>query len=161
MVTIRLETHVDAPTERVFDLARSVDLRRESSEASGTPVAGAVTGLPDPGESTVWRVPLLGKRFELTTKVSAYSRPTHFRLTMTDGPLQTLVHDHFFAFEDADDPEEGTVLRDVLTFESPLGPVGQVFDRAVERRFSTVLEERNAFLKRVAEGDDWRRYLDE
>ncbi|MWG34871.1 SRPBCC family protein [Halomarina oriensis] len=161
MVTIRLETHVDAPTERVFDLARSVDVRRTAAGSGVAPIAGAVAGLSEPGESTVWRVSLLGKRFELTTKVTAYSRPNHFRWTMTDGPMETFVHDHFFGFEDADDPEDGTVLRDVLTFETPLGPVGRVFDRAAEQRFTSILEERNAFVKRVAESDEWTQYVAE
>lgn len=161
MVTIRLETHVDAPTERVFDLARSVDLRRAAADSDLLPVAGVVAGLSEPGESTVWRFLLFGKRFELTTKVTAYSRPTHFRLTMTDGPLERYVHDQFFVFEDADDPAEGTIVRDVLSFESPLGPVGRLFDRAAERRFTTVLTEHNGFIKRVAESDEWRRYVEE
>ncbi|MFC5971272.1 SRPBCC family protein [Halomarina salina] len=160
MVTIRAETHVDAPTERVFDLARSIDLQHETSSEGTRPVAGAVSGLATPGESTVWQVPLLGKRFELTTKVSAFSRPNHFRQTMKEGPLDTFVHDHFFAFED-EDAVDGTMLRDVVTFASPLGPVGRVFDRAVERRFTRVLRERNEFIKRVAEGDEWRRYIEE
>ena len=159
MVTIRRETHIDAPTERVFDLSRSIDLQRDATNVSGRPVAGAVGGLAEPGESTLWHVSWFGKRFELTTKVTAYSRPNHFRQTMTDGPLSTYVHDHFFAFED-ETPVEGTVLRDVLTFESPLGPVGHLLDRTVESRFETFLSRRDEFIKRVAESDEWRQYLD-
>jgi ligand-binding SRPBCC domain-containing protein len=161
MVTIRRETHIDAPTERVFDLARSVDLQREASTLAARPVAGAVSDLSAPGESTRWRVSVFGKRFELTTKVTAYSRPNHFRRTMTDGPLESLVHDYFFAFEDADDPEEGTVLRDVFTFRSPFGVAGAAVDPIVERWADAYLEERDARIKRVAESDDWKRYLEE
>ena len=160
MVTIRLETHVDAPTERVFDLARSVDLQRESSPTP-RPIAGAVDGLSAPGESTVWDVGLFGKRFERTTKVTAFSRPTYFRRTMTDGPLAEFVHDHFFTFEDTDDPEDGTVLRDVLTFRAPLGPASRLVDRPLRQQLTNVLTDRNDRIRRVAESDEWRRYLGE
>lgn len=160
MVTIRRETHIDAPTERVFDLARSIDIQRAATTVVGRPVAGAAAGLAQPGESTLWQASWLGKRVELTTKVTAYSRPNHFRQTMTDGPLSTYVHDHFFAFED-ETPVEGTVLRDVLTFESPLGPAGHLVDRVLEPRFAAFLSQRDEFIKRVAESDEWRRYLDE
>jgi ligand-binding SRPBCC domain-containing protein len=160
MVTIRRETHIDAPTERVFDLARSVDLQREMS-APDRPIAGTVAGLATPGESTVWELRPFGRRFELTTKVTAYSRPTHFRRTMRSGPLDRFVHDQFSAFEDADDPDGETVLRDVLTVELPFGPVGDLFEPVVERRLGARLDERNDRLRRVAENDEWARYVED
>jgi hypothetical protein len=46
VITIRLSTAVAAPPERVFDLARSIDLHTRSLEWTGEePVAGRMSGL--------------------------------------------------------------------------------------------------------------------
>jgi ligand-binding SRPBCC domain-containing protein len=163
MPTIRLATHVDAPTERVFDLARSVDLQQETLRLQGRPIAGLTGGLSGPGEKTVWRSSLLGKRLDITTKVTAYSRPHHFRRTLVEGPFQRLIHDYFFVFEDRDDPEEGTVMREVFTYESPYGPLGRVVDSALRDRMEAMLVERAGRIREVAESDreEWRSYLND
>ena len=161
MPTIRRTTRFDAPTDRVFDLARSVDLLREMLGRRATPIAGDTGGLSTLGASTVWRTTVLGRRVEFTTRVTAYSRPHHFRLTVTGGPLEGLIHDHFFAF-DADEPtdEDGATLRDVLTFEAPYGPLGRVVDGVLEDRVEGLLDDRAVRLREVAEGEEWRRYLE-
>ncbi|WP_254536720.1 SRPBCC family protein [Halomarina litorea] len=161
MPTIRLVTHVDAPTERVFDLARSVDLQYETLRLDARPVAGLTGGLGAPGEKTVWRASVFGKRVDLTTKVTAYSRPHHFRRTLVRGPFDRLIHDYFFVFEDQDDPEDGTVMREVFTYESPYGPLGRVVDSILRERLEGMLAARADRIREVAESEDgeWRRYL--
>jgi ligand-binding SRPBCC domain-containing protein len=160
MPTIRHATRFDAPTERVFDLARSVDLLGETLGRRVTPIAGDTGGLSARGTSTVWRTSVLGTRVEFTTRVTAYSRPHHFRQTMTAGPFERLIHDYFFAFE-TDEIHE-TVLRDVLTYESPYGPLGRVVDRTLEDRIEALLAARGARLREIAESEssEWQRYVD-
>jgi hypothetical protein len=56
MVTIRLSTPIDAPPERVFDLARSIDQHTRSLDWTGEePVAGRMSGLIGLGETVAWR----------------------------------------------------------------------------------------------------------
>lgn len=159
MPTIRLATHVDAPTERVFDLARSVDLREETLRPLGRPVAGLTGGLCDPGETTVWRASVLGTRVDFTTKVTVYSRPHHFRSTLVGAPFERLIHDYFFVFEDRADPADGTTVREVFTYESGYGPLGRVLDAALRERFEGMLAARAARLREVAESEEWRAYV--
>jgi hypothetical protein len=76
MVTIRLSTPIDAPPERVFDLARSIDLHTRSLDWTGEePVAGRMSGLIGLGETVAWQARHLGVRRRLTSRIRAYDRP--------------------------------------------------------------------------------------
>jgi ligand-binding SRPBCC domain-containing protein len=58
-------------------------------------------------------------------------------------------------------PDGGTVLRDELRFAAPLGILGRIAERLVLRRYMTrFLQTRNAVLKRVAESEEWRQFMD-
>ena len=55
MPKITLKTMIDAPIERVFDLARSIDLHRDSmKETDERAVAGKTSGLIELGETVTW-----------------------------------------------------------------------------------------------------------
>jgi hypothetical protein len=157
MPTVRSATRVDAPAPRTFDLARSVDLQRETLPFAGRPIAGRTAGLGDPGERTVWRPATLGARFDCTTKVTVYSRPHHFRWVQVEGPFAHLVHDYFFGVGDRSSAD-GTTVREVLTYDLP-GPVGGFLAGALRGRADGALATRTARLRAVAESDEWRRYL--
>lgn len=159
LATIALSTHIAAPRERCFDLARSVELHVRSTAATGErAVAGKTAGLLALGDEITWRARHLGVRQSLSGRITAYDRPRHFQDTMLRGAFARLRHDHFF---DAAPDGGGTVMRDVLDFAAPLGPLGWLAERlfltAYLRRF---LQARNRELKAVAESDDeWARYI--
>lgn len=156
MVTLELTTFIAAPLERVFDLARSIDLHRVSMEHTREEaIAGRTSGLIGLGETVTWRARHLGVRQRLTVRITGYERPRWFRDEMVRGAFATMVHDHHFAAVDG-----GTEMRDVFRFSAPLGPLGRLVERLVLRGYMTrVLESRNAAIQRVAEGDDWRDLL--
>lgn len=157
MITIRLSTHIAAPRERVFDLARSIDLHTRSLDWTGEePVAGRMSGLIGLGETVTWRARHLGVRQRLTSRISAYERPAYFQDVMVRGAFAWMEHDHWF---DAT-PDGGTVLRDDFRFAAPLGILGRVVEALVLRRYMTrFLERRNAVIRRVAESEEWREFL--
>jgi len=157
MPTIELSTLVHAPRERLFDLARSIDAHQDST--GGTEeraVAGVTSGLISLGEEVTWEARHFGVRQRLSVRVTMFDRPSRFQDVMIAGAFKRMVHDHEFV-EQAD----GTVMRDRFEFASPLGVLGWMADRlfltAYLRRFLT---RRNAVLKRLAEGTEWRRYLE-
>ena len=157
MPIIDLTTPINAPIERVFDLARSIDLHTRSLDWTGEePVAGRMSGLIGPGETVTWRAWHLGVRQRLTSRISAYDRPAYFQDVMVRGAFAWMEHDHWFdAAEDG-----GTVLRDDFRFAAPLGVLGRIAETLVLRRYMTrFLERRNAVIKRVAESEEWRHYL--
>jgi len=91
----------------------------------------------------------LGVRQTLTSRITAFDRPQHFRDSMVRGAFRRFDHDHFFAA-----CGDATEMRDVFDFESPLGPLGRLVDTLVlERYLRRFLETRNAEIKRVAESE--------
>lgn len=156
MVEIELVTFIAAPRERVFDLARSIDLHQRSTERTREQaVGGRMSGLIELGETVTWRARHLGVTQHLTSRISGYDRPGWFQDEMVRGAFASMVHDHWF-----DESDGGTVLRDSFRFAAPLGPLGKIAEALVLRRYMTrFLQARNAVIKEIAESAEWRRYL--
>jgi ligand-binding SRPBCC domain-containing protein len=141
---IELETRIDAPPERCFDLSRSVELHLEAAAATGErAVDGVTSGLLGADDTVTWEARHLGRRWRLTVRITAYDRPRSFRDEQVRGPFRRFVHDHLF-----EPAGGGTRMRDVLEFASGL----PLFDRLVLaphlRRF---LLRRNELIRRTAE----------
>jgi len=98
MPVIELSTLILAPSERVFDLARSIDAHQDST--SGTEeraIAGVTKGLIGLNDEVTWEARHLGVRQRLTVRVTAFERPRHFQDAMVSGAFKRMVHDHEFA----------------------------------------------------------------
>ena len=156
MPVIDLSTVIRAPRERVFDLARSIDAHQDST--GGTEeraIAGVTRGLIGLDQEVTWEARHFGIRQRLTVRVTFFDRPARFQDAMISGAFKKMVHDHEFA-----EHPEGTSMRDRFEFHSPLGILGALADRlfltSYMRRFLIRL---NEVLKRLAESDEWRRYV--
>ena len=156
MPVIELSTQIAAPVDRVFDLARSIDLHVASTGKSGErAVAGVTSGLIGLGQEVTWSARHLGVRQRLTVRITAFDRPTYFADTMLRGAFRRMDHQHHF-----EPTADGTLMRDVFTFESPLGPLGRVADWLFLKRYMrSFLVDRNLVLKATAESTVWQRYL--
>lgn len=157
MPVIELSTLIAAPIERVFDLARSIDLHTASTAATGErAVAGVTSGLIGSGEQVTWRARHFGVWQSLTSRIEIFERPSHFRDSMVRGAFRRFDHDHFF-----EPCAEGTRMRDVFDYASPLGILGRLADGLfLERYMRALLSERNRVIKEVAESQDaWRQYV--
>lgn len=156
MPAIRLETSINAPIERVFDLARSIDLHVESMRGSQErPVDGVVTGLIELGETVTWEAVHFGIRQRLTSKITISDRPRHLQDVMVRGAFAGFTHDHFFSEADGI-----TLMKDTFDFRSPLWLLGSLADILFLKRYMTaLLAERNRHIKHAAEGDGWQRFV--
>lgn len=157
MPVIKLETKINAPVERVFDLARSIDLHKDSmSKYDERAVAGKTSGLIEMNETVTWEATHFGVRQRLTSKITAFDRPKYFRDSMVSGAFKRFDHDHFF-----EETNGGTLIKDAFDFDSPLGILGTIADFLfVESHLREMLEERNELIKRIAESEDWRKFLE-
>lgn len=157
MSILRLSTGIRAPIERCFDLARSVDVHVASTAGTEERVVGGVMrGLMELGDEVTWRARHLGVQQQLTSRITAFRRPSYFRDSMVKGAFRRFDHDHRFEHDGG-----VTTMIDVFDFDAPLGVLGALADRlflaAYMRRF---LEERAQVIRRVAESDEWRRYIE-
>ncbi len=92
MALIRLETYINAPIERCFDLSLSVDLHRYSvAHTHERPVAGVTSGVMKLGDTVTWEAVHFGIKQHLTSKITAYERPYRFTDEMVRGAFQELI----------------------------------------------------------------------
>jgi ligand-binding SRPBCC domain-containing protein len=148
MPVITILTTVRATPERCFDASRDLDLHLESMGHTGErAVGGKTSGLIELGEQVTWEGRHFGILQRFTSRITAYDRPRYFQDSMIKGAFHSFVHDHYF------EPSlDGTVMRDVLTFHSPLGPLGALVDRLVMSKYlKRMLTRRNDVLKAVIE----------
>jgi len=157
MPTIHLTTFVAAPAQRVFDLARSIDLHRRSmSHTQEEAIAGTTSGLIGLNETVTWKAKHLRRVRVLKSKITAMDPPLSFTDEMVDGDFKSLRHEHHFKRID-----NGTLLIDIFTYEAPYGSLGRLADRLFLTRYmKTLLETRNKTIKDYAESEKWKFILD-
>lgn len=148
MPIITIVTAIRASVERCFDASRDLDLHLESMGHTGErAVGGKTSGLIELGEQVTWEGRHFGIRQRFTSKITSYDRPHYFQDSMIKGAFHSFVHDHYF-----EPSADGTLMKDVLTFHSPLGPLGALVDRLVMSGYlKKMLMKRNEVLKAVIE----------
>jgi len=157
METLRLGTWIDAPVERCFLLSLSVDLHVASARSTrGEPVAESGHVMIGEGETLTFRGRHFGVRWRHTSLIETLRPHTYYRDVMIAGPFQHFEHDHHFAAMD-----DGTRMRDEVRFSARWGFLGRLACRTfLRQRLKMFLMERNAMIKRLAESDDWKKYLE-
>ncbi len=157
MPLIELTTRIAAPRERVFDLARSIDLHLASTAQTGErAVGGVISGLIGPDEEVTWRARHFGVVQHLTSRITRFDRPRHFRDSMVRGAFKRFDHDHIF-----EEAGGATLMIDRFDFTTPLGVLGRIADSVFLRRYlEKFLETRNKAIRRAAESEAWRKFLE-
>ena len=153
MPIIELKTDIAAPIEICFDLARSIDFHQLSiGSTRERAVAGVTTGLIGLGETVTWEATHFGIRQRLTSTITAYDRPHHFRDEMVKGAFSYIRHDHFF-----EEKNGLTTMTDRFDFGSPLGILGRLADRLVLVNYlRKFINHRNGLIKQYAESAEWK-----
>lgn len=156
MPLIELETHIDAPMERVFDLARSIDAHMASTGGSNEKaVAGRASGLVENGVMVTWEARHFGIRQRLSVRVTKFDRPHLFEDEMIAGAFASMKHAHKFAAAGG-----GTLMKDEFRFSAPFGILGRMAEGLFLTGYmKSFLVKRAAELKDMAESGEWRRYL--
>ena len=156
MPTIHLTTFISAPIDRVFDLARSIDLHKRSmAHTKEEPVAGTTSGLINLNETVTWKAKHLGKTRFLKSKITALEKPFLFSDEMAEGDFKSLLHQHHFK-----QVENGTIMIDIMDFEVPYGSFGRLFSKFYLTSYlRRLLEQRNQVIREYAETDKWKHVL--
>ncbi len=153
--TIGDTMHVNAPIERCFLLSTNIDLVAKTLRMK--PLSGRMSGLIGLDEEVLWAGWKFGLPQMHESKITAYERPGHFQDTMLRGRFRFYQHDHFFS-------EIGghTLLQDKVRFSLPLGFAGTlVAEYVMVPYIAKLIRKRFFLLKRLAEGDGWKKYLPE
>lgn len=150
MPKIKLKTIIHADIEICFDLARSIDLHSISTaKTDEKAVDGKMKGLIELNEFVTWEATHFGVRQKLTSIITAFERPFHFRDEQQKGIFKRIYHDHYFQ-----KLENGVLMTDEFTYEAPFGILGELVEKLVLTKYLTkFLKERNQMIKEYAESD--------
>jgi len=142
--------------ERVFNLSRSINLHKISTEGTNEEAIGGITnGLINLNETVTWQAKHLFKKRQHTSKITAMHSPDHFVDEMTQGDFKSFKHQHFFKAVD-----NGTIVIDILEFETPYGAFGKFFNTIYLKKYlEKFLTKRNAVIKEYAETGKWKAIL--
>ncbi|NYF53938.1 SRPBCC family protein [Tunturiibacter gelidoferens] len=159
MIKLEETTVIDAPIQRCFDLARSVEVHLIANVHSGEQAlaVGEITsGLAGLGQQVTWRAKHFGIWHNLTSETTALEPPSHFRVTMIQGIFRSMQADHLFRTL----PSGETEMKDIFAIAAPLPFLGPLAEALFLRGYMLALvRERNAVIKQIAESSDWRHYL--
>lgn len=156
MPSISLVTKIKAPSEVCFDLCRSIDLHKISTEHTNEEaVGGVIAGLIDLGETVTWRAKHFGIYQNLTSLITEFERPVLFVDELEKGAFKHFRHVHYF--ETAGDE---TIMRDVFDYQSPFGLLGRLVDFLfLEKYMTNLLLKRNQTIKSFAENGRWKEVV--
>jgi ligand-binding SRPBCC domain-containing protein len=97
MPTINLTTKIKSDIKICFNLSRSIDLHKISTaETNETAIHGRTSGQIAMGEFVTWQATHFGIRQKLTSKITAFDEPNHFRDEQLKGAFKFIIHDHYF-----------------------------------------------------------------
>ena len=156
MPLIHLTTFIAAPAGRVFDLSRSINLHKISTaHTSEQAVAGVTSGLINAGETVTWQAKHLFRTRRLTSRITAMQSPSFFTDEMVQGDFKSFSHEHHFK-----QVANGTIMIDLVRFESPYGKIGALFNKIyLQQYLRRLMEKRNATIREYAETLKWKTIL--
>ena len=147
MPIIRIETFFKAPPNKIFDLCLDMDVQQVGMPDYREEAIGGVTkGLISLGDNGTWRAKHFGFFQKLTVQITELDSPIYFADTMIKGTFKRFKHSHFF-----NEKEGGTLIIDVVCFNSLLGIIGELGDKFIMTKYVTkLLIKKNKHLKRQA-----------
>ena len=157
MPTIKLTTFIESSLEIVFDLSRSIDLHKISTQKTDEEaIAGVTTGLIGLDEWVTWRAKHFGMYQKLTSKITTFDRPYSFTDEMVKGIFKSFKHQHNFK-----KTGNRVEMTDIFEYKSPFGIFGKLADTLfLESYMKNLLEERNQVIKEFAESEKWKMVLE-
>lgn len=153
MPIINLQTEINAPIRRCFDLSRSIDLHIiTTKKTKEKAIAGRTTGLIQLNDTVTWEARHFSIRQQLTSKISQLVSPEFFVDEMVNGAFKRIYHEHRFR-----ELEGKTVMIDIFDFSSPFGVLGKLANVLFLTNYMKgFLLKRNQVIKEYAETEQWK-----
>jgi ligand-binding SRPBCC domain-containing protein len=157
MSFIHLTTFIAAPQQRVFDLSRSVDLHKQSmTNYAEKIIKGTLTGLMNQDDEITWQARHLWKERTMRVKLTQLNAPDYFADEQVEGDFVLMKHEHYFK-----PAENGTIMIDQFRYDIAYGFLGRLMNQFyLERYMTRLLLERNAMIKKIAETNQWKQFVE-
>ena len=156
MVHIHITTFVEAPMQRVFDLARHFTVLKYALRDTPAAVSsGAANELFSSGDTVTFQSRNLGKTRTVTARITEMDGRTRFTEEQVKGDLRSYRHMHHFMPAD-----NGTIMIDMIECEPPRDLLGSLAgDGALQRYVKKIVGRRIAEIRQYAESDKWKAVL--
>ncbi|MGO4804689.1 cyclase [Arthrobacter sp. 2MCAF15] len=143
VVYFECRTRTNMPKSELFDLARSIDVHKDSmAQSREEAVDGVTSGLISLGEEVTWRAWHFGLPLQMTSRITEMQSPDYFVDEQVNGPFQRFRHVHEFSQDST-----GTTMVDRIEFAAPFGPIGRLAEKLVLARYlQRLIETRNQHL---------------
>jgi len=140
-VTFQRQTVIRAPLEDVFEFFSEP---RNLAKITPPSLGFAIVSCPDrrleAGDRIVYTIRILGIRIRWVTRITEWVDGKRFADLQEKGPYRYWLHTHEFA-----PTPEGVAMIDTVTYELPLGRVGQLFGGGfVRRQVAAIFDYREA-----------------
>jgi ligand-binding SRPBCC domain-containing protein len=156
MPIIHLTTFIAAKQEVVFDLSRHIGLHKISQQShQEEAINGTTSGLINEGDFVTWKAKHLFKIRFLKIRITKMQFSSFFEDVMEKGDFKKFEHKHYFK-----PAQNGTIVIDELSFESPYGIAGKIFNQLFLTNYlKGLLQQRNKVIKEYAESKKWEALL--
>ena len=156
MLSIHLTTFIEAPMQRVYDLARHISVLKGS--LTGTPVqvtSGGGAYLFQRGDTLTFQSRNLGRTRTITARITEMDGKTLFTEEQVKGDLKSYRHSHHFK-----PTENGTIMIDMIECEGPRDFLGSLAGgHALKSYLEKLTGKRIANIRQYAESDKWKAVL--
>ncbi|GAC1416674.1 MAG: hypothetical protein NVS1B13_00060 [Flavisolibacter sp.] len=156
MPLIHLTTFIQSPPDRLFNLSLSVDLHKFCMKVYKEQIVGGVTsGLLILNDTVTWKAKHLFRERYLKIKITQLKAPDYFVEEQVQGNFSLMKHEHYFK-----PIENGALMIDQFQYETKFGNFGKLVNHLyLENYLTRVLAQRNNGIKKVAESDQWKQFL--
>lgn len=156
MPRIHITTMIHAPVEVVFDLSRNISLHKLSQrDHQEEAVAGVTSGCINLDETVTWKAKHLFRTRFMQVKITAMQKPVYFCDEQLKGDFKSFRHEHHFK-----SIANGTIMIDILEFETKQGFIGRVINALFLTRYlKNLLDKRNETIRLYAESEKWKALL--
>ncbi|WP_299767824.1 SRPBCC family protein [uncultured Dokdonia sp.] len=148
MTVITLHTKIHSTVEEAFQLSLDIDFHKKTaSQTNEEAIAGVTSGIIKHNETVTWRGKHFGVFLTHTSIISAYEASSYFVDEMIEGRFKSFRHQHYF-----EQKEESVHMKDVITYQTPYGIFGKLFDKLLlKKHLTSFIENRNSILKKELE----------
>ena len=156
MPYIHLTIFIASPAERVFNLSRSIDVHKDSMKKyQETIINGMINGLMGLNDPVTWKARHFFKDRVMKVRITEMKIPDFFVDEQVLGPFKMMKHEHYFKTI-----QNGTLMIDQFRYEGPKTILGKLAGTLfLEKYITRLLNERNEFIKKIAESNEWEKYL--
>jgi hypothetical protein len=156
MAKIHVTTFVKAPTKRVYDLSRSVNLfKLSSSKTFEKFIEGLSSGQANENDRIVYQAKHFFKSRNLTIKIIRLNIPHQITIQLSMKGFKSFHYNLYFKTI-----KNGSFLIDIIEYETSYGVIGKLLDKIfIKNHLNKLLLHRNEIIKQYAETSKWMEIL--